>query len=67
MSTEVIARHERAGHRFTAEGVESFVLDAGEGRAGVTDLMRLPGKHFLQEDQAPAIAEQIATFAAAGS
>jgi hypothetical protein len=32
MSTaEVIARHERAGHRFTAAGVESFVLDTGDG------------------------------------
>lgn len=30
--------------------------------AGLTDLVRLPGKHFLQEDQAPAVAEQIAGF-----
>jgi haloalkane dehalogenase len=28
--------------------------------AGVPDIIRLPGKHFLQEDQAPAIAEHIA-------
>jgi haloalkane dehalogenase len=32
--------------------------------AGVPDIIRLPGKHFLQEDQAPAIAEHIASFVA---
>jgi pimeloyl-ACP methyl ester carboxylesterase len=28
--------------------------------AGVSEIIRLPGKHFLQEDQAPAIADHIA-------
>lgn len=32
--------------------------------AGVDAIHRLPGKHFLQEDQAPALAELIARFAA---
>jgi len=30
--------------------------------AGVPEIIRLPGKHFLQEDQAPAIADQITRF-----
>jgi len=32
--------------------------------AKVPEIIRLPGKHFLQEDQAPAIAGQIARFVA---
>ena len=32
--------------------------------AGVREIIRLPGKHFLQEDQAPAIADHIAGFVA---
>lgn len=31
--------------------------------AGVDSILRLPGKHFLQEDNAPAIAEAVATLA----
>lgn len=31
--------------------------------AGLETLHRLPGKHFFQEDQAPAVAERIARFA----
>ena len=30
------------------------------GAAGVPEIVRLPGKHFLQEDQAPALADAIA-------
>jgi haloalkane dehalogenase len=30
--------------------------------AGLDEIHRLPGKHFLQEDQAPALAEQIAVL-----
>ena len=30
--------------------------------AGVHDIIRLPAKHFLQEDQAPAVADHIARF-----
>jgi haloalkane dehalogenase len=30
--------------------------------AGVPDIIRVPGKHFLQEDQAPALADHIARF-----
>lgn len=30
---------------------------------GATEVIRLPGKHFLQEDQAPALADHIARFA----
>jgi haloalkane dehalogenase len=36
--------------------------EAARRAAGLTDLVRLPGKHFLQEDQAPALAEQILGF-----
>jgi pimeloyl-ACP methyl ester carboxylesterase len=33
--------------------------------AGLTEIVRLPGKHFLQEDQAEPLAEQIAAFVSA--
>ncbi len=33
--------------------------------AGVDEIHRLPAKHFLQEDQAPAVAQRIAALAAA--
>lgn len=36
--------------------------EAARKAAGLDALVRLPGKHFLQEDQAPAIAEQVRTF-----
>jgi haloalkane dehalogenase len=36
--------------------------EAARRAAGLTDLVRLPGKHFLQEDQAPALAEKILGF-----
>ncbi len=35
--------------------------------AGLTEIVRLPGKHFLQEDQAEPLAERIATFVNAAS
>ena len=31
--------------------------------AGLDEIHRLPAKHFLQEDQAPAVAERIVTLA----
>jgi hypothetical protein len=31
--------------------------------SGLPELIRLPGKHFLQEDNAPAIADQVARIA----
>lgn len=36
--------------------------EAARRAAGVSDIVRLPGKHFLQEDQAPALADAIAGF-----
>lgn len=36
--------------------------EAARRAAGVAEIIRLPGKHFLQEDQAPAIADHIARF-----
>jgi hypothetical protein len=33
--------------------------------AGLETIHRVPAKHFLQEDQAPAVAERIAALAAA--
>ena len=36
--------------------------EAARRAAGVPEIIRLPGKHFLQEDQAPAIADHIARF-----
>ena len=38
--------------------------EAARRSAGVPEIIRLPGKHFLQEDQAPAIADRIARFVA---
>ncbi len=35
--------------------------------SGADTIHRLPGKHFLQEDQAPAIADRVATLAGAGA
>ena len=31
--------------------------------AGIADITRLPGKHFPQEDQAPAVAERVVALA----
>ena len=76
----VITAHERSGRRFEAAGIGSFVLDGGlanrsfscmaslipparRNGPGVDDV--LPGKHFLQEDQAPAVAGCIAEHARA--
>jgi len=36
--------------------------EAARRAAGVPEIIRLPGKHFLQEDHAPAIADHIARF-----
>jgi haloalkane dehalogenase len=36
---------------------------AARRAAGVTDIARVPGKHFLQEDQSPAIADHVARIA----
>lgn len=38
--------------------------EAARRAAGVPEIIRLPGKHFLQEDQAPALADHIARFVA---
>ena len=38
--------------------------EAARRAAGVPDIIRLPGKHFLQEDQTPALADHIARLAA---
>ena len=39
-------------------------LDIARRVLGVDDAIRLPAKHFLQEDQAPAVAQAIADLAA---
>jgi pimeloyl-ACP methyl ester carboxylesterase len=36
--------------------------EAARRAAGVPEIIRLPGKHFLQEDQAPALADHIVRF-----
>jgi len=36
--------------------------EAARRAGGVSDIVRLPGKHFLQEDQAQALADAIAAF-----
>lgn len=41
--------------------------EAARRAAGVSDIVRLPGKHFLQEDQAPALAQHVAAFVRAAS
>ena len=45
-SREVIARHEESGRRFTAGGVDSFVLDAG-AEGPVVCLHGVPTSAFL--------------------
>jgi haloalkane dehalogenase len=45
-STEVIAEYERRGRRFTAAGVESFVIDEGSGQP-VVCLHGVPASSFL--------------------
>jgi pimeloyl-ACP methyl ester carboxylesterase len=50
------------GKRDPVLGIER--LRAVQGALGVDDPVLLPAKHFLQEDQAPAVAEAIADLAA---
>jgi haloalkane dehalogenase len=45
-ATDVIEEHERSGRRFTAAGVESFVLDHGQGEP-VVCLHGVPASAFL--------------------
>jgi pimeloyl-ACP methyl ester carboxylesterase len=40
----------------------STLGEAARRAAGVPEIIRLPGKHFLQEDQAPSLADHIARF-----
>ena len=60
-------------HRQVVWGELDPALDfASRGRqamevAGLDDAVRLPGKHFLQEDNAPAIAEHVAALVAAAT
>lgn len=51
------------GDRDPALRVDTFGQAAREA-AGLDTLHRLPGKHFLQEDQADQIAERVASFVA---
>ena len=37
--------------------------EAARVAAGIADITRLPGKHFPQEDQAPAVAERVVALA----
>jgi len=54
-SREVIATHERSGRRFTADGVDSFVLDAGSGEP-VVCLHGVPASAFLYRKLVPELA-----------
>ena len=69
---DAIDRHRAAGREFVAGGVGSFVRQEGDGEPVV--LMQgipvssflytvVPAKHFLQEDQAEAVAEATAKLA----
>jgi haloalkane dehalogenase len=49
------------GERDPALQVETHG-EAARRAAGLDTIIRLPGKHFLQEDQAPAIADHVAAF-----
>jgi len=51
------------GDRDPALGIAKLG-EAARRAAGVPEIIRLPAKHFLQEDQAPAIADHIARFVA---
>jgi len=54
-SRDVIATHERSGRRFTADGVDSFVLDAGSGEP-VVCLHGVPASAFLYRKLVPELA-----------
>ena len=54
-SREAIARHEESGRRFTAAGVDSFVLDAGAGEP-VVCLHGVPTSSFLYRKLVPELA-----------
>ena len=49
------------GHRDSAIRVDTYG-EAAQRAARVDTVHRLPGKHFLQEDHADAIADLIGTF-----
>ena len=51
---------EVAASRLLSQGLSVAVREA----AGLSAIHRLAAKHFLQEDQAPAIAEHVANLAA---
>ncbi|MGI8557119.1 MAG: hypothetical protein ACR2ND_02220 [Solirubrobacteraceae bacterium] len=71
-STDVVADHRAAGlasDRYPVQvvwGTRDPPLkvdihgEAARRAAGIDTIHRLPGKHFLQEDQAPAIADLVA-------
>ena len=54
---DVIADHEAAGRRFTAAGVESFVIEVGDGDPVVL-MHGVPVSSFLYRRVAPALAER---------
>ena len=54
-SADVIARHEASGRRFTADGLGSFVLDAGSGEP-VVCLHGVPASSYLYRKVVPELA-----------
>ena len=56
-TADVIAQHERAGRRFTVAGVNSFVLDQGDGEP-VVCMHGVPASAFLYRKVVPELAAQ---------
>ena len=54
---EVIGRHEKSGRYFTADGIQSFVLDQGSGEPVVL-LHGVPASSFLYRKVVPALAKR---------
>jgi haloalkane dehalogenase len=57
MKDDVISRYEASGRRFTAQGVESFVLDEGEGEP-VVCLHGVPSSAYLYRKLVPELARR---------
>jgi haloalkane dehalogenase len=57
MKDDVISRYESTGRRFTAQGVESFVLDTGEGDP-VVCLHGVPSSAYLYRKLVPELAHR---------
>lgn len=61
--SEIVDAHRRGGHLVQDPALGEDRRLAVQGVLGVDDPILLPAKHFLQENQAPALAGAIAALA----